>query len=42
MNSKYPVSYQPIRDIQFEGLHLIEASAGTGKTCFRRIIVMGK
>ncbi|MFO1353295.1 MAG: UvrD-helicase domain-containing protein [Acinetobacter sp.] len=32
MNSKYPVSYQPIRDIQFEGLHLIEASAGTGKT----------
>ena len=32
MNSKYPVSYQPIRDIQFKGLHLIEASAGTGKT----------
>ena len=32
MNSKYPVSYQPIGDIQFEGLHLIEASAGTGKT----------
>ncbi|WAU76956.1 UvrD-helicase domain-containing protein [Acinetobacter sp. TR3] len=32
MNSKYPVSYQPISDIQFEGLHLIEASAGTGKT----------
>ncbi|WP_256414242.1 UvrD-helicase domain-containing protein [Acinetobacter sp. 5862] len=32
MNSKYPVSYQPIGDIQFQGLHLIEASAGTGKT----------
>lgn len=32
MNSKYAVSYQPIQDIQFEGLHLIEASAGTGKT----------
>ncbi|WP_109439565.1 UvrD-helicase domain-containing protein [Acinetobacter haemolyticus] len=32
MNSKFPVSYQPICDIQFEGLHLIEASAGTGKT----------
>ncbi|MCY6412903.1 UvrD-helicase domain-containing protein [Acinetobacter sp. VNH17] len=32
MNSQYSVSYQPIRDIQFEGLHLIEASAGTGKT----------
>ena len=32
MRSQYPVSYQPIRDIQFEGLHLIEASAGTGKT----------
>ena len=32
MSSQYPVSYQPIRDIQFEGLHLIEASAGTGKT----------
>ena len=32
MHSKYPVSYQPIHDIQFEGLHLIEASAGTGKT----------
>ena len=32
MNSKYPVSYEPIQDIQFEGLHLIEASAGTGKT----------
>ncbi|ENU31619.1 exodeoxyribonuclease V, beta subunit [Acinetobacter sp. CIP-A165] len=32
MHSKYPVSYQPIGDIQFEGLHLIEASAGTGKT----------
>ena len=32
MSSQFPVSYQPIRDIQFEGLHLIEASAGTGKT----------
>ncbi|MDM1020628.1 UvrD-helicase domain-containing protein [Acinetobacter sp. VNK23] len=32
MNSHFSVSYQPIRDIQFEGLHLIEASAGTGKT----------
>ncbi|WP_096910966.1 MULTISPECIES: UvrD-helicase domain-containing protein [Acinetobacter] len=32
MNASHPVSYQPIRDIQFEGLHLIEASAGTGKT----------
>ncbi|QHI28364.1 exonuclease V subunit beta [Acinetobacter haemolyticus] len=32
MSSKFPVSYQPICDIQFEGLHLIEASAGTGKT----------
>ncbi|WP_312050478.1 UvrD-helicase domain-containing protein [Acinetobacter courvalinii] len=32
MNARYPVSFQPIRDIQFEGLHLIEASAGTGKT----------
>ncbi|MFG0587257.1 UvrD-helicase domain-containing protein [Acinetobacter sp. YQ_14] len=32
MSSLYPVSYQPIRDIQFQGLHLIEASAGTGKT----------
>lgn len=32
MNSRFSVSYQPIRDIQFEGLHLIEASAGTGKT----------
>lgn len=27
-----PVSYHPISDIQFAGLHLIEASAGTGKT----------
>ncbi|HCO09171.1 MAG TPA: exonuclease V subunit beta [Acinetobacter ursingii] len=26
------VSYQPITDIEFSGLHLIEASAGTGKT----------
>ncbi|WP_343580416.1 UvrD-helicase domain-containing protein [Acinetobacter sp.] len=32
MNARYPVSLQPICDIQFEGLHLIEASAGTGKT----------
>ena len=32
MNSHFSVSYQPIRDIQFDGLHLIEASAGTGKT----------
>lgn len=32
MSSKFTVSYQPICDIQFEGLHLIEASAGTGKT----------
>ncbi|HAV58454.1 MAG: exonuclease V subunit beta [Acinetobacter sp. GWC1_38_13] len=32
MHTQFPVSYQPIRDIQFEGLHLIEASAGTGKT----------
>ncbi|WP_417211333.1 UvrD-helicase domain-containing protein [Acinetobacter venetianus] len=32
MSSQYSVSYQPIRDIQFQGLHLIEASAGTGKT----------
>lgn len=32
MSSKFPVSYQPICDIEFEGLHLIEASAGTGKT----------
>ena len=32
MNAKYPVSYQPIHDLQFAGLHLIEASAGTGKT----------
>ncbi len=27
-----PVSYQPIVDMQFSGLHWIEASAGTGKT----------
>lgn len=27
-----PVSTQPITDIQFSGLHWIEASAGTGKT----------
>ncbi|PJF04424.1 exonuclease V subunit beta [Acinetobacter seifertii] len=26
------MSYQPITDIEFSGLHLIEASAGTGKT----------
>ncbi|AXX54443.1 exonuclease V subunit beta [Acinetobacter baumannii] len=26
------MSYQPIIDIEFSGLHLIEASAGTGKT----------
>lgn len=32
MSAQKPVSYQPIGDIQFEGLHLIEASAGTGKT----------
>ena len=32
MSTQKPVSYQPIGDIQFEGLHLIEASAGTGKT----------
>ena len=25
-------SYQPITEIEFSGLHLIEASAGTGKT----------
>lgn len=32
MSSIENTSFQPIRDIQFEGLHLIEASAGTGKT----------
>ncbi|WP_447508123.1 UvrD-helicase domain-containing protein [Acinetobacter lactucae] len=32
MNSRVQVSYQPIIDIEFRGLHLIEASAGTGKT----------
>ncbi|MDH2541130.1 UvrD-helicase domain-containing protein [Acinetobacter baumannii] len=32
MNSRVQVSYQPIIDIEFSGLHLIEASAGTGKT----------
>ncbi|MEB3795879.1 MULTISPECIES: UvrD-helicase domain-containing protein [Acinetobacter] len=32
MNSRVKVSYQPITDIEFSGLHLIEASAGTGKT----------
>lgn len=32
MNSPFAVSYHPITDIQFQGLHLIEASAGTGKT----------
>ncbi|MDC5350100.1 UvrD-helicase domain-containing protein [Acinetobacter baumannii] len=32
MNSRVEVSYQPIIDIEFSGLHLIEASAGTGKT----------
>lgn len=32
MNSRVLVSYQPIIDIEFSGLHLIEASAGTGKT----------
>ncbi|QXB48092.1 UvrD-helicase domain-containing protein [Acinetobacter seifertii] len=32
MNSRVQVSYQPITDIEFSGLHLIEASAGTGKT----------
>lgn len=32
MNSRVQVSYQPIIDIDFSGLHLIEASAGTGKT----------
>lgn len=30
--SHTPVSTQPISDIQFNGLHWIEASAGTGKT----------
>lgn len=29
MNSRVQVSYQPIIDIEFSGLHLIEASAGT-------------
>lgn len=32
MNSRVQVSYEPIIDIEFSGLHLIEASAGTGKT----------
>lgn len=32
MNSRVQVSYKPIIDIEFSGLHLIEASAGTGKT----------
>ncbi|MCU4412751.1 UvrD-helicase domain-containing protein [Acinetobacter sp. WU_MDCI_Axc73] len=32
MSSHSAVSYQPITDIEFTGLHLIEASAGTGKT----------
>ncbi|PRO25014.1 UvrD-helicase domain-containing protein [Acinetobacter baumannii] len=32
MNSRVQVSYQPIIDIEFSGLHLIEASAGTGET----------
>ncbi|MEL4298110.1 UvrD-helicase domain-containing protein [Acinetobacter ursingii] len=32
MSSHSAVSYQPITDIEFSGLHLIEASAGTGKT----------
>ena len=27
-----PLSFQPITDMQFKGLHWIEASAGTGKT----------
>ena len=31
-SSHSAVSYQPITDIEFSGLHLIEASAGTGKT----------
>ena len=26
------ISFQPIVDMQFQGLHWIEASAGTGKT----------
>lgn len=26
------MSYQPIADMSFQGLHWIEASAGTGKT----------
>ncbi|WP_130803606.1 UvrD-helicase domain-containing protein [Acinetobacter ihumii] len=30
--SQHAVSYHPIVDIEFSGLHLIEASAGTGKT----------
>lgn len=30
--TKSKVSYQPITEIEFSGLHLIEASAGTGKT----------
>ncbi|WP_151980471.1 UvrD-helicase domain-containing protein [Acinetobacter guerrae] len=32
MSSNSSVSYHPITDIEFSGLHLIEASAGTGKT----------
>lgn len=32
ISSHSAVSYQPITDIEFSGLHLIEASAGTGKT----------
>lgn len=32
MKITQPVSYQPITDMQFNGLHWIEASAGTGKT----------
>ncbi|ALH95065.1 UvrD-helicase domain-containing protein [Acinetobacter equi] len=30
--AKNHISFEPIKDMQFEGLHWIEASAGTGKT----------
>ena len=31
-SSPFPICYDPIQEMQFKGLHWIEASAGTGKT----------
>ena len=31
-SSLFPICYDPIQEMQFKGLHWIEASAGTGKT----------